>query len=987
MDICIAVGGMPFGPDTLQTKSLGGSETAAISLARALRAHDHNVTIFCLLPEPGQADHFPSGAIHSDGVRYMHASLFLDYAGSTEHDLSIVVRDPAFLARPVQAKKTILWMHDIATKRGMQRAFDATHWTFDEVWTVSEWHRQQVFKTTGYPLSHIFAIRNGIIKTETVPMGRSKTSLLYASRPERGLDNLIRPGGIMDHLPEFQLQVCMYAHFPEHMRDYYSQIMARMKEMPNVEFIGSKTQVDMRQLVSAAAGYIYPTQFEETSCILARECIEQGTPFLSTRMGALPETLGDCGLFFEDWLQAQGITQPEKGSDGWCYLFAQFVRITLNNNGIVSFIQNAMSKRTDIYWDGVADDILSKHIEPAPVTVFSRAWSMVQDGDVIPARAFLEDRGLNTEPERLLFQEITECYRFLLPKDNPAYISLADHYEWIYSSKAGKDNCELHFTPDFVQGGRYQYIAKELSTLPAGSRILEFGCGSGHILAALAKHLPQHKYYGVEFAPSAVKCLNEGAAAAGLTNVRAYVGDDKAWPKDVSFQEAATGGFDAVILSEVLEHVIEPWTLLQFCEKAVRPGGRVMITVPFGPWEQGTFHVPGRWFERAHIWLLDQWMLRKMIGSKLNRIFSSLQVGVLTDLRPFGNLYLSYEADHTPILPIDPLEKARESRSRQTCAAAVIAYNNEDTIVKMLNGLDKKVQFVQFALGPCTDNTRPLIEHWFKEHPWMHYNIIDVPKIEAYKFGFDDARNISVRGLEESFDWILWIDTDEFLSGDPRRYFRNNCLDGYLVPQHHFTVMPREAPAQMDRPARLFKSGKGYKAKGHIHEHFEIPEGGPGRCFQLPDVDLAHSGYVNEDVRQERFQRNFPFLEWDHKTEEGQGRKLHHFLWLRDIIHRMRFFAKNKNSFATVSLAKEAVSYYNAHWEDMAAFGPGMFYSLGYVGEAYSVLGMGTPLKVSIAFDDRSTEIVGRFVTYDQVQRVLKTLIEPELKDRMDQYY
>jgi hypothetical protein len=58
--------------------------------------------------------------------------------------------------------------------------------------------------------------------------------LIYAARPERGLDNLIQPGGVMDHLPEYHLTVCMYEHFPDHMRGYYEQIRKRMKEMPNV---------------------------------------------------------------------------------------------------------------------------------------------------------------------------------------------------------------------------------------------------------------------------------------------------------------------------------------------------------------------------------------------------------------------------------------------------------------------------------------------------------------------------------------------------------------------------------------------------------------------------------------------------------------------------------------------------------------------------------------------------------------------------------
>jgi hypothetical protein len=134
-------------------------------------------------------------------------------------------------------------------------------------------------------------------------------------------------------------------------------------------------------------------------------------------------------------------------------------------------------------------------------------------------------------------------------------------------------------------------------------------------------------------------------------------------------------------------------------------------------------------------------------------------------------------------------------------------------------------------------------------------------------------------------DWVFWIDTDEYLVGNFRRYIRNNHLQSYMIHQHHFTVEPRGNPTQMDRPARLFRTDQQIKFRGHIHEHAEVPEGGPGRAYLLPDVDVAHTGYQNEAVRKGRFERNWPFLEWEHK--EGGDRKLNHFLWLRDLIHRI----------------------------------------------------------------------------------------------------
>jgi glycosyltransferase involved in cell wall biosynthesis len=669
-------------------KSLGGSETAALMLAQALGARGHDVKMFCNLPPAGAPDFVPQGYVEG-GVTYLPVEEFGQYVNNVEHDLTIGVRAPQFMAFECKSKKKVLWAHDIFTKRGMGQAINEMGWCFDEIWTVSEWHRHQVNEATGYPLDHIVALRNGIVRYEDVEtIDRGKKNIIYAARPERGLDNLIMPGGVMDCLPDYTLTVCMYEHFPEHMRAYYEQIMTRMKEMPNVNFVGSKPNHELRQMIADSAAYIYPTQFEETSCILARECIEQGTPFLTTSVGALSETLGDCGIYFEDWLHENNLVEPDRGTTGWCKLFAQFFRERMEDRVVIDATQDLMALRDDLYWDGVAEIV------------------------------------------------------------------------------------EEHATPK-------------------------------------------------------------------------------------------------------------------------------------GP-------------------------------------------------------------------------------VQQTIGAAIIAMNNEDTILRCLNSLVGQVDEIHIALGPSTDDTDRIIHRFWKDHPEIKMVVMEAQKIEPYKFGFDDARNLSVSRLNT--DWIFWIDTDEYLVGDLRKYARENCWESYMISQHHFTVEPRGQATQIDRPARLFRNKAGFVCRGHIHEHFEkMPEGGPGRSMFLPDVDIGHTGYVNEAVRKSRFDRNWPFLEWQH--DEKDQRKIDHFLWLRDLIHRMRIEINKGNLKGAVALANEAESYYNEHYEDMAAFGPGIFMSLQYLAEAYKVLNKGIPIKVHMQLDNRNATFEGLFTSYEQLERVTAQMLKPEFIERGGRYY
>lgn len=982
MDITIAANGMPFGPFTHKTKSLGGSETAAIMLAEALADAGHTVTVYSQLLD------WVSGEVVRPGLRYCHVQEFPVHTMIHESDMSIIVRDPNLAGMPTISRKKVLWMHDIATKRAMGMAFEAMQWAIDEVWTVSEWHRQQVHTATGYPLSHIVALRNGIVKHDDVPASdfRAQRQLVYAARPERGLDNLIRPGGVMDFLPEYTLKVAMYDHFPEHMRGYYEGIFARMRQMQNVEYVGSLPNAELRQMIGSSEAYIYPTQFEETSCILARECIERGTPIFTTKTGALPETVGSSGVYFEDYLEECGYTEPDKGTQAWARLFAQFVRDGLNSPAVIQQMKLNQSFRDDLYWDGVAAMVEARAPTNADKSLFSLAYSMIEDGAVISAQTLLDNEVSYHFAIDFLKNTIREQYRFLLDEHDPNYLSMGDHYDAIYTTKQDKETTELLFRSDLTQGDRFQAVAGRLASLPAGSNILEFGCGPGHLLGTLARCFPKLNFYGIEISPAAVTCLNEGAEREGLTNIRAVCGGTELLDLDLGVVfDTPDVVFDAAICSEVLEHVISPDTLIFQLEHVVKQGGMLVLTVPFGPWEPDTFRAAGRFHERAHIWHFTKRALKTMFQKKPN-----IRMDVLAHpqnqgfwMRTRGNYVVSYTPDLEPV-NFD-FDDADVHNVRQTVAAAIIAYNNEDTILRCLKSIKDQVQVIQIAHGPSADRTRAIIDEFAAAYPYVCVNVIDVPKIEPYAFGFDDARNASVAGLDEIVDWVLWIDTDEYLSGDFTPYLRGNCLDAYIIPQHHFTVEPRGTPSQIDRPARLFRTKRGYAAKGHIHEHFELPEGGPGRAYELPKVDIGHTGYVNEGVRRDRFHRNFAFLEWDH--QDPKGRKLHHFLWFRDMIHQLRFAQEQGDLAGGQQIAKAAVAYYNEHWETMVSFGPGFAMSQQYLSEAHMYLGIGVPLRVDVTFQDRQAQLQGQFTDFEQIERLFKFLVQPEMAERLGKYY
>ena len=121
-------------------------------------------------------------------------------------------------------------------------------------------------------------------------------------------------------------------------------------------------------------------------------------------------------------------------------------------------------------------------------------------------------------------------------------------------------------TDSYFSGIRRDYV--DLLPSNPSARILEVGCGSGSTGAAALAEGKCGEFYGVELCERAAE-----EAAKRLTNVIA--GDvekiELPWPQ---------ASFDALILSEVLEHLIDPWSVLKRLRPLMKPGSVVLASSP-----------------------------------------------------------------------------------------------------------------------------------------------------------------------------------------------------------------------------------------------------------------------------------------------------------------------------------------------------------------------------------------------------------------------
>jgi 2-polyprenyl-3-methyl-5-hydroxy-6-metoxy-1,4-benzoquinol methylase len=112
----------------------------------------------------------------------------------------------------------------------------------------------------------------------------------------------------------------------------------------------------------------------------------------------------------------------------------------------------------------------------------------------------------------------------------------------------------------------------------AGSDVVDLGCAEGVFARRLAA--AGLRVTGVEPEPRLrERFMSEAANTGHVSSLRVVDGTAEALP----FPSASV---EALVMTEVLEHVADPSSCLKEIARVVRPGGRVCLSVPTGPSER-----------------------------------------------------------------------------------------------------------------------------------------------------------------------------------------------------------------------------------------------------------------------------------------------------------------------------------------------------------------------------------------------------------------
>lgn len=269
-----APGPQILAPGYCDTHPLGGSETAVIRLADALRAAGH------------------AARIHLDW----------ESARRAEGDLLVVSRawEP-LVEGGVASARVALWCHDdtdqpflagLRDEAVARRVWERCH----RVVCVSHYQSRRWQGDFHLGAENVTVIPNGVdtacCAAEAARIAGRPPRAYYASVPHRGLDHLLTVWPhVRGAVPGAELWVFGYRGLLDAGADDFTRAQhARLEGLEGVRYEGGLGQAALRARAVQCRALAYPSVYAETSCIAALEAMAAGCAVVGTELGALPET-------------------------------------------------------------------------------------------------------------------------------------------------------------------------------------------------------------------------------------------------------------------------------------------------------------------------------------------------------------------------------------------------------------------------------------------------------------------------------------------------------------------------------------------------------------------------------------------------------------------------------------------------------------------------------------------------------------------------
>ncbi|MGH7126686.1 MAG: glycosyltransferase family 4 protein [Stellaceae bacterium] len=289
-----------YTPLTPVEQPLGGSQSAAIYLARELVARGHAVTLFNNTTRPGVYSGIDcpgmAGSIVPDQINGFDAAVVMNSATGRRFRAAGVKVPLALWSQHATDQPAVKPLADEEERRAWDRFF-----------LVSQWQADSYAAQFGMRPERITVLRNAVsppflaLARQRPPFFRTGAPpvLAYTSTPFRGLVVLLTAfPAIRAAIPDCRLRVysSMGVYQVRDAADDYRILYDLARALPGAEYVGSLPQTALAPALAEADILAYPNTFAETSCISVMEAMAAGCLVVSSKLGALPETTAGFGI-------------------------------------------------------------------------------------------------------------------------------------------------------------------------------------------------------------------------------------------------------------------------------------------------------------------------------------------------------------------------------------------------------------------------------------------------------------------------------------------------------------------------------------------------------------------------------------------------------------------------------------------------------------------------------------------------------------------
>lgn len=272
-----------------EPQPLGGADSALMRMIGILGIH-HEVEAYIPMTKEdagqhGQAKCFPFMVL---------------FEKKSECDILIFYRKIWAIPNTVKYKKLVFYSQDSIETPCFNGIKDKTCFDiFDRVILLSEFHKQNFLEGFNYPQEKITLIGNAA--EERTKIEKKPLTFIYFSTPYRGLVVLMKMWKkIIERYPTAKLHVfsSMAIYGAKKLDElHFKPMLEGLDRMQGVVSHGSRPHDEVMEQLDKSFMLLYPNTYPETYCNVVMESRAAHTPFITSKLGALPETGGKAGLY------------------------------------------------------------------------------------------------------------------------------------------------------------------------------------------------------------------------------------------------------------------------------------------------------------------------------------------------------------------------------------------------------------------------------------------------------------------------------------------------------------------------------------------------------------------------------------------------------------------------------------------------------------------------------------------------------------------